>query len=175
MIRAVKFTIVAGLFGVLLFQFSQRQFVQSRQLEPTIVGDTVPDVELVAWSDTASRSLRSLAMQRCQLFYFWDPDCPACVTGAPAWSGRSNAGAGDSLSTVWILLAERDSSADRFLRQHDIRATTFYLREDGYNQVRAYSTPSVWAVSRGVVSAIRRGYIETHPDSLTSDLCSVDE
>lgn len=134
-------------------------------------GDSVPAVDVVrivpAGSD-ASISLRGLSEQsECSVIYAFDPQCPACVEGAPKWAPRQTIeGGGPPAAVIWLAFHQDRLLVDEFAATHAIQAPVFALLDRSqWATVGVSSVPTMWGVHNGRIAHIAIG-ASTSPDSV---------
>lgn len=139
----------------------------------TQAGDQVPDAQLVDLQSGTEISLRHvLGDENCRIFYFSDPDCPACDLGAAYWDTISTRELESRVAVAWIGLNRTSDNTyvDAFMERHGISSSRFVVPRDEVRNLHLSATPQVWGMVGDSVAWSVMGAHKTSPDSLIDRL-----
>ncbi len=141
-----------------------------RPINAAIVGAPVPPMELRPLADFGARPL---ARPSCVLYYFFEPDCPACAAGAPAWTGIEEIkGANGSVPVVWILMDREVRAATAFLDTYGIVAPAlFSAHSSPHHELGVMGVPTVWGIVNDTLRYTATGVTATSPDEIPVTWC----
>ena len=148
---------------------------------PALVGDSVPPVPMlfVAWNSLRNPPsqhtvlLSDLANNRCAVFLFVDPACPACLEVAPAWSNDApGMGSVGDVPVFLVSLAGEDESIREFRATARIAFPALRTSEPNRaTSMGVLGVPTVWVVGRRTIRATYAGPVMAKPVQLDVDVC----
>lgn len=174
--QLAKAGIVAVLSLLLVWQVGHVQD-QRRQAKhppiPAAIGDSIPQkivVALLTGLGPGTR-LRELTNEGCWLLYFFDPACPACVTGARAWRNVDLEAERPFLRLAWVSLSTSADSTVHFITRHAIQSPVYQILGGAtISSVGVGAIPGVFGIRDGTIAYRSTGVSATSPLAVLRDV-----